>query len=417
MTFNELISNIIPHVNDASELPFIIRRDNGQWSIDYLDLTKDKAAAYLAEVKTQDPCAVMFTGADFSRGSFPMVYDDVFRARMWGEYHAAVTNGANDGELQHLADFVEEHIGSFSSEALEYLTTLDKPLDKINKLSMYSITDWNDEGAEKLNAIIEEAAQDAERARIAQEARDAAASVKEKHNIDGYIELNSIQLAGRIAILAENTDAAEPYMVAECRWDNPFHAYEYYNAAVTADYLEAVGDYVLRQSALLTQLETERSVSGLPFQTLTAADCIPHALDGNITGKVIVIKPESLTHEYRTASHQLKICTGGNGTRPDARGSAVFCTDLYSGKDSRFERWDVAGVIDPSKMPVWAEQKLYEQQGKNDPATAKEPQQHERKSSILGALNVNKDIVAKNDAARAGQVDKSAVKKKDTAIE
>jgi len=73
---------------------------------------------------------------------------------------------------------------------------------------------------------------------------------------------------------------------------------------------------------------------------------------------IIVIKPEVLSPEYRRSEHQLKTCQGGFGASPTASGTAVFCTDLYSGKESRFERYDVAGVIDPAKMPDWAVKKI-----------------------------------------------------------
>jgi hypothetical protein len=61
---------------------------------------------------------------------------------------------------------------------------------------------------------------------------------------------------------------------------------------------------------------------------------------------------------YRTADHQLKIVQGGFGASPDSRGNAVFCKDLYSDKKTRFERYDIAGVIDPAKLPQWAKDKL-----------------------------------------------------------
>ena len=34
--------------------------------------------------------------------------------------------------------------------------------------------------------------------------------------------------------------------------------------------------------------------------------------------------------------------------------SACSCTELYSGKTSRFERSDILGIIAPEKLPKWA---------------------------------------------------------------
>jgi hypothetical protein len=181
---------------------------------------------------------------------------------------------------------------------------------------------------------------------------------KSNRSIDGYLELNSFSLSERLVILAEKTGADEPYLVCEGRWDNPFGAEEYYNAVVTDDYLEAVGEFVRRETGLLDFLKHERTRSGLPFEALTAAGCVPGGLNENIEGKIIIIKPEVLAPEFRTADHQLKICQGGFGAEPNARGNAVFCKDLYSGKESRFERYDVLGVADLAKIPEWAKAKL-----------------------------------------------------------
>jgi len=46
----------------------------------------------------------------------------------------------------------------------------------------------------------------------------------EKRNIQGYEELFAVRLAGGEVILAVNNDAAEPYMVCDCRNDNLFRA-------------------------------------------------------------------------------------------------------------------------------------------------------------------------------------------------
>ncbi|MCD8332314.1 MAG: MobA/MobL family protein, partial [Oscillospiraceae bacterium] len=71
-------------------------------------------------------------------------------------------------------------------------------------------------------------------------------------------------------------------------------------------------------------------------------------------GKIIVIRPEVLRREYRQSTHQLKLCTGGFGASPHSRGSAVYCTDLYSGENSRYERRDVLGTLAPEQLPEWA---------------------------------------------------------------
>ncbi len=87
--------------------------------------------------------------------------------------------------------------------------------------------------------------------------------------------------------------------------------------------------------------------------------CIPISHDDDLHGKIIVIKPEVLRREYRRATCQFKLCTGGgSGASPHSSGSACYCVDLYTGKESRYERMDVLGTIEPENLPGWAKHGL-----------------------------------------------------------
>jgi hypothetical protein len=180
----------------------------------------------------------------------------------------------------------------------------------------------------------------------------------DKRVIDGYTERFSVTLAGREIFLAVDETQDAPYLVCTAKWDNPLGLTEYTEGAVTYDYLEAMREFVDRVDTLLIGLEKERAAFLTIQPTLTAADCIPGGLDADLMGKVAVIKPDALSPEYRTADRQLKIVRGGFGAHPDARGNAVFCKDLYSDKETRFERYDIAGVADPAKLPQWAKDKI-----------------------------------------------------------
>ena len=93
---------------------------------------------------------------------------------------------------------------------------------------------------------------------------------------------------------------------------------------------------------------------GIDTTPLTKADCTPLSHEDDLNGKVVVIKPEVLRREYQMATNQIKLCTGGFGAYPHSRGSACFCVDLYSGKESRFERQDILGTLEQSQLPQWA---------------------------------------------------------------
>jgi len=97
---------------------------------------------------------------------------------------------------------------------------------------------------------------------------------------------------------------------------------------------------------------------GIDNAPITAEVCTPITHSDDLNGRIIVIKPEILRREYRAATRQLKLCLGGFGASPHSRGSAVFCKDLYSGKEARFERRDILGIMEPDKLPAWAQHGL-----------------------------------------------------------
>lgn len=76
--------------------------------------------------------------------------------------------------------------------------------------------------------------------------------------------------------------------------------------------------------------------------------------------KVVIIKPDVLKPEYQLATRQLYLCTGGFGASPNSRGSACFCTNLFTGKHSRFERSDILATLEADAVPKWAQEKLCE---------------------------------------------------------
>jgi hypothetical protein len=81
-------------------------------------------------------------------------------------------------------------------------------------------------------------------------------------------------------------------------------------------------------------------------------------METDLENKLVVIKPEKLSPEYRSIDHQLAICTGGFGSKPNARGRTVFCTNLYTSKNSQWQRNDIAGTFPEERLPDWARLKL-----------------------------------------------------------
>ena len=183
---------------------------------------------------------------------------------------------------------------------------------------------------------------------------------EEKRMIESYEVKNAIHIGGMEIILAEDITAKDPYMVCNCQWDNPLSADIYDKAVAGADYLEAMTEFTNRVSAQVQQIKDQRTERGVSDEPLTASDCIPGSNSAPYGNQLVVIRPESMVASARTADEQLLLATGGNGCNPDARGQAVFCKNLFTGKTVRWERHDIAGIILPECIPVWAHQRLAE---------------------------------------------------------
>ena len=176
-----------------------------------------------------------------------------------------------------------------------------------------------------------------------------------------YEIIQSMMIGDKEIVLGENPKDTSglPYMCAFCE-DNGIVA-RFYDAVGGDDFCEIAQEYGQRiaKQAEGTKQALLNERAGLDGNSIiTAAQCEGISSKDDLHGKVIVIKPEVLRREYRAAAHQLKLCTGGFGASPNSRGSACFCTDLLTGKESRFERRDVLGTMEPDKLPQWAKDGL-----------------------------------------------------------
>ena len=172
-----------------------------------------------------------------------------------------------------------------------------------------------------------------------------------------YEIIQSMMIGDKEIVLGENPKdtGGLPYMCAFCE-DNGIVA-RFYDAVGGDDFCEIAQEYGQR---IAKQAEETRQAllnerAGLDGSSvITAEQCERISSKDDLHGKIIVIKPEALRREYRAATHQLKLCTGGFGASPNSRGSACFCINLRTGKESRFERRDVLGTMEPDKLPQWA---------------------------------------------------------------
>ena len=61
---------------------------------------------------------------------------------------------------------------------------------------------------------------------------------------------------------------------------------------------------------------------------------------------------------FKDISHQLYFVKGGNGAQSNSRGNACFSINLYTGEDTRIERYEVLGEVPEDKIPEFAKEHL-----------------------------------------------------------
>lgn len=132
----------------------------------------------------------------------------------------------------------------------------------------------------------------------------------------------------------------------------------YSDVEVSDDYMEVIKLYSARISDEVQAMETELSEIDVPLSVIGKAECYPNDYDESIKGKVIAIRADLLIPEYQRADRQIYLVTGGFGAEANARGRAVYCVNIHTGKETRFNREDVQGVIKPECMPEWANNRL-----------------------------------------------------------
>ncbi|MCR6546130.1 hypothetical protein [Dehalobacterium formicoaceticum] len=182
---------------------------------------------------------------------------------------------------------------------------------------------------------------------------------EEKRMVDTYKVTHAIHVGDREILFAVDEGKTDcPYMVCYCSWDNPLGIEQFFDAAGSDDYLEMMSEFTDRVQAQLEAVRSERDKITVPLSPFASEHCTPNDYGQSIENKVVVIRAERLRPEYRTADKQLVLAVGGFGAYANARGRAVYTVNLYSGKESRWNREDILGVLKPEYLPDWAKEQL-----------------------------------------------------------
>lgn len=195
----------------------------------------------------------------------------------------------------------------------------------------------------------------------------------DKRMAENYEITQAIHVGDREVVFGVDDKSAEPYFCGYYKSNELFG--EYSECMASADYVEMMKLFAERLSGQCDKVRVEHEKVTVPMEAISAEQCIPDDYKKDIDGKVIVIRADVLRREYQTADKQLWLCRGGFGSHANSRGSACFCVNLYSGKESRWERRDVLGEM--KELPDWAKERLT--------VIQKEQAQKEKKPAERGA--------------------------------
>ena len=163
--------------------------------------------------------------------------------------------------------------------------------------------------------------------------------MEDKRMIGDYQVINSMYIGHRDIILGENPDAVkeERYL---CCYVEQTPLFERYTEAIASDdFAEIVKIYGERMTRaaedFIKEEETAKAEIG-ENEEIANGKCTKITWEESIENKVIVIKGNVLRPEFRHASHQLYLCTGGFGAQPNARGRTCYCTSLLDGRKTSY---------------------------------------------------------------------------------
>ena len=84
-------------------------------------------------------------------------------------------------------------------------------------------------------------------------------------------------------------------------------------------------------------------------------DCITGSDRDDYENKILVLNPEALISNCRTAENSLWVAYNGFGCTYGARGQAVYAKNLFDGREARWERADFLGIVKPESLKKWLE--------------------------------------------------------------
>lgn len=176
-----------------------------------------------------------------------------------------------------------------------------------------------------------------------------------KRIINDYEIIQSFYVGEKEVVVGENKNAEYRYI---CGYYENNEIFERINdCRASNDYLDIMSLFCDRAKE---QVELCKQTQKTEIGIITPDMYSPVNIYDDLTGKVVVEKIDNLRREYQNAENQLFYVTGGNGAKPNARGTKVFGYSFASKKHCYIRRYDVEGVVDKTTLPEWAKTDLAE---------------------------------------------------------
>ena len=89
-------------------------------------------------------------------------------------------------------------------------------------------------------------------------------------------------------------------------------------------------------------------------------DIVKDSFEENYENRLLILKPEALSEDYRDGDYQYFVANSGFGCDPQKIGRKVFGRFLIDDEHAQFRRENFYGIADEEKLPAWAIAKLKE---------------------------------------------------------
>ena len=181
----------------------------------------------------------------------------------------------------------------------------------------------------------------------------------EVRNVGQYEITDSFEIAGVEIVMGENLqdENKKYYMACKLRSGEDFESYDDY--ITSNDYLEVVEMY----SAWINE-EVKKMMDARDYRIekiIVTEDMCDDIENKNIIGKVIAIRAENISPEYRVQQNLILRCINRDG-------SEVYTESFVSDERECYDLEDVLGIVKKEFYPYWLK-KIFEREDtiKNNP--------------------------------------------------